>query len=318
MMRQLVAYFFIIVCLLTTQKVMAQSDISMATHWYNRATYNPASIVRTEYIYFSSTVRQQWFGVDGAPTVFNVQGSGYIHKLHSAFGLSLIGEKIGASQVYNPMITYAYRLSDNQDWSLAMGIAGGVFNRMVNGSMFQAETQVDPSIPYGKDLYSSPDANIGFEFQSKYLICSLSSTHLFSINSQDQYFLNSNHRYGALIYKNSDPDMLNYHIGIQVVNRSKLTVYEGNLSLRFKHPTLLHSGPREIFDVGVTYRSTQQMTLLFSMNVAPNFRVGYAYDHSFIPGYSASGTHELTLEVRIPSAAASTRGQFATQEDWYH
>ncbi len=317
-MRYLIAYLFIIVSMVSEMKVMGQSDISTATHWYNRATYNPASIVRTEYIYFSSTVRQQWLGVEGAPTVFNVQGSGYIHKLHSAFGLSLIGEKIGAVQVYNPMVTYAFRISNNEDWSLAMGIAGGVFNRLVNGSLFQAETQVDPSIPYGKDLYSSPDANVGFEFQSKYLIFSLSSTHILSINNSDQFFLNSNHRYGALIYKNSDPDLFNYHIGLQVVNRTNLTVYEGNLSLRFKRPTLLQSGPRELFDVGLTYRSTQQMTILLSMNVAHNFRVGYAYDHSFIPGYSASGTHELFLEVRIPSNAAATHGQFATQEDWYH
>ena len=32
----------------------AQADISMATHWYNRANYNPASIARTEYIYLFS------------------------------------------------------------------------------------------------------------------------------------------------------------------------------------------------------------------------------------------------------------------------
>ena len=54
-------------------KTMAQSDISMATHWYNRANYNPASIARTDYIYLFTNVRQQWFGVEGAPQVFNIQ-----------------------------------------------------------------------------------------------------------------------------------------------------------------------------------------------------------------------------------------------------
>ena len=33
-------------------EIYAQADISMSTHWYNRASYNPASIVRPDYMYF--------------------------------------------------------------------------------------------------------------------------------------------------------------------------------------------------------------------------------------------------------------------------
>ena len=318
MMRLFLASAFLLIILLPLQQVKAQADISTATHWYNRANYNPAAIVKTEYIYFFTNIRQQWIGVDGAPTVFNAQASQYIHKMHSAFGISLVGEKIGATQVYNPMATYAYRLSNDEDWSLGMGLSAGVFSRTVNRSLFQPETPNDPSIPYGKVLYSTPDANLGFEFQNKYLIFSLSSTHILSINKPDQIFLNTNHRYGSLIYKSSDPDLLNYHIGLQVVNRRDLTVWEGNISLRFKRPTLLQSGPREMFDVGLTYRSSNQMTVLFAINVKRDLRVGYAYDHSFIPGFSSTGTHELMLEIRIPSKASATNGQFATQEYWYH
>ena len=55
----------IIASLLSGVKAMAQADISMATHWYNRANYNPASIARTEYIYIFSDIQEQWVGIDG-------------------------------------------------------------------------------------------------------------------------------------------------------------------------------------------------------------------------------------------------------------
>ncbi len=318
MLRRLKTLLLIISSLVSVLNALGQADISMATQWYNRSNYNPASIVRTEYFYLFSNIREQWYGVTGAPKVFNLEASGYVHRYHSAFGISLSGETIGVTQVYNPMISYAYRVSNEVDWALAMGVSGGVFNRLSNGAKFQAVNPNDPAIPYGKDMYTQPDANVGFEFQAKYFIISLSSTHILSINNSDKLFLNANHRYGSLIFKSSDPDMFNYHLGLQVVNRNNYTVYEGNVGIRFKHPTLLQSGPREILDIGLTYRSSQEMTLLFAFNVSANMRIGYAYDQSFNTGYNVNGTHEFMIEYRIPMRAASTHGQFESQEYWYH
>jgi len=317
-MKQKYLCLFVILTLISGLKAIAQADISMATHWYNRANYNPASIARTEYLYLFSNIRQQWVGVDGAPKVFNVQASEYISEMHSAFGISLIGEKVGVTQAYNPMVTYAYRISDDQDWSFAMGLSAGVFTRFVDGSLYQAATTNDPSISYAMQQITRPDANIGFEFQSEHFIYALSSTHILSINKSDNTFLNANHRYGAVIYKNTDPEIFNYHLGLQLVNRNNLTVVEGNVSLRFKHQTGLIRGPQEIFDIGMTYRSSSQMTFLFGLNLSPNVRVGYAYDKSFITGYEFNGTHEMMIEFRIPSKVASTRCHCPNTDNWYH
>jgi type IX secretion system PorP/SprF family membrane protein len=299
-------------------KVLAQADISMATHFYNRANYNPASIARTEYIYLFSNVSQQWIGFNGAPRVFNVQASEYIHNIRSAFGLSLVGEKIGVTQAYNPMATYAYRVSDGQNWWFSMGLSAGAFTRFIDGSLYEAGTSIDPAISYNMDKITQPDANVGFEFQSAHFIGSISSTHILSINKSDKQFLNTNHRYGAVIYKNTNPEMFNYHIGIQVINRYNMTVLEGNMSLRFKRPTGLQSGPREIFDLGLTYSSSSMLTILFGVNISQNLKAGYAYTQSFVTGYQPNGSHELMLEYRIPSRAASAHFQGEDPDNWYH
>ena len=317
-MNRQFASIFVFLCLMPAIKALAQADISMATHWYNRANYNPASISRTEYIYFFTDIRQQWIGVDGAPQVINMQASQYIHSMHSAFGISLVGDKIGATRAYNPMLTYAYRISNDRDWSFAMGLSAGLFLRSVDGSLFEAQTTSDPSIQYDMEKITRPDANVGFEYQSNHFIVSLSSTHLFSVNKSDSLFLNTTHQYGALIYKNSNPELFNYHIGLHVVNRHNLIVYEGNASIRFKSQTGLVSGPREIFDIGFTYRSTKQMTFLFGLNITQNLKVGYAYDQSVNSDSYQNGTHEVMLEYRIPSKASSTHCQCENQGYWYH
>jgi len=289
----------------------------MTTHWYNRAGYNPAFIARTDYAYLFSNVRDQWVGVDGAPRVFNVQVSEYFHSLHSAVGLSFVSDKIGATQALNPMFTYAYRISGERDWSLSMGLSGGVFSRTVDGSLFEADVINDPSINYNSEEVLRPDANAGLEFQNNSFIVGLSSTHLFSVNKENNTFLNTNHRYGYVIYKNNNLETFYYKIGLQVVNRYNLTVLEGNAFLRFKHSTGLMNGPREIFDIGMSYRSSRQLIFLLGVLVTPDLRLGYAYDHSFISGYYPNGTHEIMLEYRIPNKIASTRPRCGKEIHWY-
>jgi len=299
-----------------SMKVLAQADICMSSHWYNRANYNPASIARPNYMYLFCNVRQQWVGVSGAPRVFNVQGSEYIHDLHSAFGLSLVADKIGVTQAFNPMLSYAYRIADDPTWAFSMGLSAGVFSRSIDGSLYDAEITSDPSIQYDMEKTLRPDANVGFEFQSTHFIFSLSSTHLLSIGKSDSLFLNSNHRYGSVVYKNSSPELFIYSLGFQVVNRNNLTVLEWNTCIRVKNGTGLLRGSQEIFDLGLTYRTSKEIALLFGLNISPNLKVGYAYIQSFIPRYYTNSTHEVMLEYRIPEKAASTR-KCGKEGYWY-
>lgn len=298
-------------------EVLAQADISMTTHWYNRTGYNPAFIARTDYAYIFSNIRQQWIGIKGAPTVFNVQVSNYFHKIHSAFGLSFVSDNIGVTQVLNPMLSYAFRIGNEENWALSLGLSGGIFHRSIDGTRFEAEVTNDPSINYDTDKYMQPDANAGIEFQSTYIIIGLSSTHLFSIGKSDETYLNANHRYGYFIFKNNNPEAFYYRIGVQLVNRNNLTVTEGNVFFRLKHATGLMKGPREILDFGLTVRSSRQMSFLIGILVTPNLRLGYAYDHSFIKGYSPNGTHEIMLEYRLYNRFASTRFQCGIAKPWY-
>jgi type IX secretion system PorP/SprF family membrane protein len=321
-MRRQFAYILTAISLLSGMKAVAQADISMATHWNNRANYNPAFIARTDYLYLFCNTRHQWVGINGAPVVFNVQVSEYFQSMRSALGLSFVNDKIGATQSFNPMLSYAFRVTKKHDWSLSMGLSGGMFVRTINGSLLEAETDSDPSLFNYYKKISQPDINVGFEFQNTHFIYGISSTHLLSTGKSDALFLNTNHRYGYAIYKNDNLKLFSYSLGMQVVNRYNLTVLEGNLSFRVKHQARLIigpllQGPQEILDFGLTCRTSREMTLLCGLMISPYLRIGYAYDQSLLSKYYHNGTHEVMLEYRIPSWSASTIKRCVDKEFWY-
>ncbi len=298
--------------------IIAQTDISLITHSFTRASYNPAAIARPNYLYLFSSARSQWNGVSGSPVVINVQASQFFQSMNSAFGFSLVSDKIGVSQVINPMFTYAFKIESNREWSLSMGLSAGFFSRDFNGTKFEPVEINDPSINYDVERILRPDANVGFEVQTSHFIFGASSTHLFAIMKPENLFLASNHRYAYAMYKQNNIELFNYNVGMQMVNRNNLTVLEGSANIRFKHATGLSSGAREIFDLGMTYRSSKQMTFMLGINLFNDFRVGYAYNQSFNTGYTTNTTHEIMLELRIFSHSSSTGELGQKDEFWYH
>jgi len=278
----------------------SQTDIGTASHWYNRASYNPASITRPGYIYVFSNVRRQWVNIDGAPTVYNLQASGFSGNHNSALGISLIRDDIGLTTALNPTFQYAHRVELNEKLNLSLGLAAGVYSRKINASLYEADVMADPALDYTDEKYISPDANFGVELQSNHFIYGISSTHLFALWKPDDQFLITNHRYAYFLYKTTDSELYNFTAGIQVANRKNLTVVEATAIARIKRPTGLQKGPTELFDIGLTLRTVKQVTMITGLHLSPNLRLGYTYDFGGDVSVSGSPTHEFVLEYRIP------------------
>lgn len=315
-MKSMAKFIFLFIGLLLTLNVMSQTDISMATNWYNRASYNPATITRDDYLYLFSNIRKQWTGVEGSPATINIQGSQYFYDLHSAFGFSLTVDKLGVTESVDPVVSYAYRVIYDRERWFSWGLSVGAFFRTVNTSLYEAVTIDDPAISYDTENILLPDANLGFEYQTKHFIYSLSTTHLFSLFKSNSIMSISNHRYCSVIYKNNDPLYFNYNLGIQLVNRQNLFVVEGNGCLRIKHQTGLISGPREIIELGAIVRSSGQLSLLAGVYVTPDCKVGYSFNQTFLTGYYANSTHEIVVEYRIKKKASYMR-QHRNVGMWY-
>jgi type IX secretion system PorP/SprF family membrane protein len=322
-MKHLYAYILTPIILVQSSGVMAQADISMATHWNNRAYYNPAFITRTDYLFLYTNIRRQWIGVKGAPEVINIQASQYFQSMNSALGMSLVIDKIGVTRTYNPMASYAFRIAKKDAWTLSLGLSAGIYSRSINGSLFEAEYAQDPSLFYYNKKIIKPDVNAGVEFQNIHFIYGASTTHMFSIGKSDSLMMNANYRYAYAIYKNDNPQLFTYTLGVQVINKNHATILEGNASLRVKHkPRLMEGtllrGPQEILDLGLTCRTSRQMALNVGLMITSYIRIGYSYDQSLFAKYYLNTTHEIMLEYRIPARSASPVVKCGEKEYWYH
>lgn len=111
--------------------------------------------------------------------------------------------------------------------------------------------------------------------------------------------------------------MINYNLGVQVENRYNLTDFAINAGVNFKHSTGLTTGPREIISVGLTYTTTQKISLLFGVNISSDFRIEYAYDLNLLPGYYQNSTNEIMFEYRIPVKDGSLCTICQKNGNWY-
>ena len=233
-----------------------------------------------------------------------MQISGFNYEKSSAIGFSIVSDRIGFVESFNPMLSYAYRISNSEKWALSFGVSGGVFGRSLSSSGFNPEIAYDPVLIQNFEPLIKPDANVGVEFQSEHVIAGLSTTHMFSIYESEPYYLISNHRYGYVILKNTNSELYNFYAGVQLINRANLFVFETTGSIRFKQPTGLTTGPLELFELGFTYRTSKQLTVYGGVNLSRDMKVGYAFDQSFLPGFNNNGTHEIMLEYRIQLKSA--------------
>jgi type IX secretion system PorP/SprF family membrane protein len=279
----------------------------MSTNIFNRASYNPASVSRPDYLYIYGSNKTQWVGVEGAPKVLNLQISDYYQPLHSALGLSFVNDVVGFTSFFNPMLIYSYKITDEENWGLAFGVAGGFFSRSFDHSLIKSNSGNDPGLNNLPDNILLPDANCGIEFQINNFTVGLSSTHILSLNNNsDSIFFNTNHRYAYAIYELKEDELINFSFAVQLNNRKNVFIADGTAMARFKTATGLTTGSREIFDLGLTYRTSNILSLMLGFYVLQNLRVGYVYDQSFNPNYSTYSTHEIMLEYRIPMQSASS------------
>ena len=297
--NQLFILFPVIAALLSASPVAGQSDMNMSANWQSRSGINPASIACPGYLYLFTDAGRQWLDVEGAPRTFRVQASRYIDRLNTAFGFSLTGDAIGVTRAWNPMLSYAYRASLQKNRFISMGLSAGIFSRTINGTAFESDIDGDPAIPYETRRFIRPDVSAGIEYQSPRLVVGLASTHLLSIVKHDSLPVSSNHRYLSVVYRNTASDLVSWYLGMQLINRQALLIAEASACIRFRHPTGLLRGPTDLFEAGISVRSSRQMSLMFGLNLTPDLRIGYLFNQSFITGYYPNGSHEVMVEYRV-------------------
>lgn len=283
---------------------IAQTDIQMSQHLFNRINYNPAATGASRYVCADLLLREQWSDWEGAPSTQVLNIHNYFPTIYSGGGMTFMLDRLGNEKYVNWKTSYAFHAQLTDQMYLSLGLAGGILYRAVDYTAMHNETSLDPDFR-NWDLRSKTnfDVDFGIELTHERFAIGLSSTHLTRTSTQDDRSP-GRHFYGYARYNHPFdqweimPSVFTQH------NQTTTHVELACLALFQK-----------TFWFGAAYRgerfiNAEALVGYVGFWYKDLFRIGYSYDFTLgkLAKYSGS-THEILLSLRIkkkPSINAKT------------
>jgi type IX secretion system PorP/SprF family membrane protein len=288
-----VAFLFLVLIL---QPVFSQQDPLASHYMFNTLTYNPGIAGVSGMICATALTRQQWVGVDGAPstTVFNISAPVSPFRIKSGIGLMIESDKIGFDKDINLTLSYSYHAEIGQG-KLGIGLSLGMLNKTLDpkwvipqGDVFTPASG-DPLIPETKESYIAFDAGLGLYYKTDKYYAAFSVTH---INQPKIKFTKgvpyiSRHYYATGGYTLQLPNpSLELLPSFLIVSDGKVAQFTLTSLLRYN---------KKVWG-GVSYRAGDALIGIVGIELFNGIRFGYAYDFTMSDmRKNSSGSHEFMV-----------------------
>ncbi|QCE40911.1 type IX secretion system membrane protein PorP/SprF [Psychroserpens sp. NJDZ02] len=287
--------------------VQAQQDPQYTQYMYNMNVVNPAYAGSTEGVSIGALYRSQWVGLEGAPTTGTLAIHSPVGK-NVGLGLSLISDEIGPVTETNAYVDFSYTIPVGVTTKLAFGIKAGATFHDIG---LRGIELIDPTDQLFSENINETTPNIGaglyFYKPSKFYISAsmpniLSSVHLddngTKIGSETQHFFGA----AGYVFDLSENFKLKPHALAKVAFDAPVS-FDVNLNL-FMY---------DFVEVGAGYRIDDSFSGMINFLVAPNLRIGYAYDtiQSQLDVVTNS-SHEIFInfDINLPSKVSRSPRYF--------
>ena len=302
--------------------VSAQQDAMYTKYMFNSLAFNPAFAGSPEYMSIRLLYREQWWGIEGAPT----SQSFSIHspvKERVGLGINVGNDKIGASSSTYANVSYAYRIPFGKG-KLSIGLQAGFMNWRAdwNQLKFKDPVQTDqafenmtpnhwlPNIGSGL-FYYAPKFYVGFSvpniLQNDLRKDIPENSQIWAMQYRHFYFTAGaafQVKGPALIFK---PSILIKTVGLlgnftgdpsSATNIGAPTQFDLDLSLLFYEALWVGVSLRSAFEAKQFggNSSFDSADIWVSYYLANGVRIGAAYDYTLTQLQSfAKGSFELML-----------------------
>lgn len=284
---------FCICCLGLGNSLMAQQEPMYSQYMFNMIQINPAYAGNRGTNQLTGLYRNQWLGLEGAPTTMSLSWDIRSHYSNVGYGLQLYKDQLGIETTTGFQSYYSYKIQFEKS-NLAFGLSVGVLNYRANLTDVETFTGGDPSFAENVNnmlptagfgmLYATENWYAGFSMPA--LLNSKIYTENFKIelNKYNHYFLTAGYIFGISEAVKLKPSFL-----MKAVKGSP-----------FQFDLNINAWIQNNFGVGVSYRIGDALVSMFELQVTPEFGIGYAYDYTLtnIKTFS-KGTHELMLRYEF-------------------
>jgi type IX secretion system PorP/SprF family membrane protein len=271
--------FFLLSALIafTSLKLSAQQDPQYTHYMYNTLSVNPAYAGSRDVMNISALHRQQWVGLNGAPTTQTVFIHSPLKNKKMGLGFSVVNDRIGPINQTFFYGDYSYTVKLTQALKLSFGVKAGVNwlqPKIAELTTIQAN---DPSFT-GSTLQSTVKPNFGagiYLHHDKWYF-GASAPRLvqnsFKLgNSDTTSLMELRHVFliGGLILPLSSDIKLKPTFQVKMVKNSPVSI-DATVEALF----------REKFSVGVGMRYNDSYYALVGYQLSSQFRAGISYDYT--------------------------------------
>lgn len=293
-------YLFLLISSLSW-RISAQQESSFSHYMYNHQAVNPGYVGARGVANFTSVLRSQWTGIEGAPLTQTLSFSGPVSAKNVGFGLSIINDKIGPVSHTSFSIDLAYHLRLNRkDHRLAVGLKAGMMNYFLNPDLINTFTPNDPSFILDQENNLLPNLGFGFYYytQNFYLGAAIPQMIAHEAYQLERHFYLIS---GGLV-NFSDNFMLKPSLLLK--QTKSIAGYDFSLMAIFKETFWIGGQIRNNFNAA-TFRSFSGTgtSALMGIHLGKNFSLGYSYGFpsSLINNGLNATTHEVFLRIDLSS-----------------
>jgi len=276
-----------------------QQETMFTQYMFNGLAINPAYAGSHQTLEFTALAREQWTGLEGAPSTQTFTAHSPLKNRSIGLGLSIIHDKIGITSQFGVYGAYSYRIQFNNKGVLSMGLQAGFTQYQEDLTKLQGSIR-DPNDPnFSQDQISKfmPNFGAGLYYYTKRLYMGLSAPHLVQnkldnietayseARQKRHYFYTTGYVFDLSRSIKFKPNLL-----FKVVEGAPLEI-DINANFLFQ----------ELLWLGVSYRSFDSFDAIVQLNVTEQFSIGYAYDFATTTELKRlhSGSHELMLNYRV-------------------
>jgi len=293
-------YLFLLISSLSW-RISAQQESSFSHYMYNHQAVNPGYVGARGVANFTSVLRSQWTGIEGAPLTQTLSFSGPVSAKNVGFGLSIINDKIGPVSHTSFSIDLAYHLRLNRkDHRLAVGLKAGMMDYFLNPDLINTFTPNDPSFILDQENNLLPNLGFGFYYytQNFYLGAAVPQMIAHEAYQLERHFYLIS---GGLV-NFSDNFMLKPSLLLK--QTKSIAGYDFSLMAIFKETFWIGGQIRNNFNAA-TFRSFSGTgtSALMGIHLGKNFSLGYSYGFpsSLINNGLNATTHEIFLRIDLSS-----------------
>lgn len=302
LMKTRLPYLFMLFAGLFTWEAFGQQAPQYTQYIYNELVINPAYSGSKGILNINATYRNQWTGLEGAPTTQTISVDGPTRNSQIGWGTHLINDIAGAHSQTGAYANIAMRINLNRTARLSLGLAGGVSQYTLDGTKLDTgDDTPDTAIPEGRESQILPDAKVGVFFNTERFYAGLSAANLVPFRDDNtiivtprrHYFLSSGYMLDIGYYVSLKPSFLikedfrgptNLDLNAFLLLYNRLWL---GGSYRTAIPVFTDVNMDEI-------KKRNAWAVLVQVYATPKFRVGYSYDVSLtkLRDYSS---HEVSL-----------------------